>query len=69
MLTLNGLLDDGAEAFVYYSLDVTASYYDWDYEPGVVNQEPIPEPTTMLLLGAGLIGLAGLGRKKMFRKG
>lgn len=28
---------------------------------------PVPEPTTMLLVGAGLIGLAGLGRKR-FRK-
>jgi hypothetical protein len=41
---------------------ITYDYIDY------LETQPVPEPATLLLLGSGLIGLAGYGRKKLFKK-
>ncbi len=64
------LLDFTADGYLDYH--GYSSYFDHWITFGDLNNveiqiDPVPEPTTMLLLGSGLIGLAGLRRRK-FKK-
>jgi hypothetical protein len=67
--TLN--LDFGSGGFsdgtILFSADTDNLEIKGDLHPAD-QTNPVPEPTTMLLLGTGLMGLAGFGRKKFNKK-
>jgi len=43
-----------------------AAIYDKLYRE--TTTPPVPEHSTIVLMGLGLVGLAGMGRKKLFKK-
>ena len=48
------------------SLELSSSTFTLDYENQVA---PVPEPSTLLLLGAGLLGLTGYRRRRFHTEG
>jgi len=65
-------LDVLAQVLVDHTLNVQITSKQGDFVVDYVKVSgeyaPVPEPTTLLLLGAGLIGLVALGRKKLLKK-
>ena len=57
-ITANGSIGDGI-------LTLASSTFNLDYDNG---SAPVPEPSTILLMGAGLLGLVGYNRKRFSKK-
>lgn len=57
------ILSQGTYIIGWNDNTATGQSNDGDYDDIIIAIRPVPEPTTMLLLGLGLVGLAGLRRK------
>jgi hypothetical protein len=63
---LNIGIDDALEGFQLAA--VPGGFASWEPTATTVNQAPVPEPSTILLVGTGLLGIIGFGRKRLNKK-
>ena len=65
---VGGRIEQNGLWFLPTEEDLQQLLISWDNTGFVAEFKVVPEPSTIILLGAGLLGLLGLNRKKIFKK-